>query len=380
MNKVKVGVIGCGMISKVYMTNMTSVFSDYLDVVACADIKLEAAEALADAYGIQTLSMDDVLLHPEIELIVNLTIPSAHYEVAKKALLAGKHVYTEKPLATEVKQGKELIALAKEKALVLACAPDTYLGAGFQTCKRLIDEGQIGKPIAAYGFMLGRGPESFHPNPAFFYQAGGGPLYDIGPYYFTTLAALFGPALEVYGTGKRISETRKVKSEASPLYNTDFPCDVNTFENIIVHYPNQVVANITTTWDVPFPYWESRLPQMIVYGDNGYIVIPDPNTYGGVASSPFTPEPGKVIYMKKGTEPEKEIAVDPGYLTNSRGIGPASVARAIRKGKRPDVSGELALNVLEAMHGVEESSKTKKSYQMQTSFEPLEPFYLFEKE
>lgn len=369
MKKMKIGVIGCGMISEIYLTNMTTRFDHALDVVACADISGETAAKRAQQFGLRAMTVDELIADEKIELVVNLTTPSAHYDIAKRSLLAGKHVYSEKPLAETLAEGKELLSLAKEKGLQVASAPDTFLGAGIQTCLKLIDEGAIGIPVGAQGFMLARGPETFHPNPAFFYALGAGPLLDMGPYYFTALAALFGPAKRVNGLSRATFPTRKALSPTSPIHGSEFPCEVDTYINGGVEFANGVIASITTTWDLTFPYWDSKLPLLTVWGTEGTLSLPDPNTFGGISASPKEPEPGRYVQLRKGMGVVEDVPLIPGFAQNSRGLGVADMVHCIRSGSQPRVSGEMSLHVLEMMLGVLKASHENEQQWLETSFE-----------
>jgi len=374
MEKVKVGVIGCGMISEIYIKNITTVFDSILEAYACADISHGAAKNRADQFGLRSMNIDELLAAPEIEMILNLTVPAAHYEISKRALLAGKHVYSEKPLAIEFDNGRELVALAKERGLFVGAAPDTFLGGGLQTCLQIIEDGTIGKPIGAQGFMLARGPESFHPNPEFFYKQGAGPLLDMGPYYFTALMSLFGPAKRVTGLASITYPQRTVLNKNSPVYNTQFSCEVDTFINGGVEFENGVIANIVTTWDLPFPYWESGLPLLEVFGSEGTLVLPDPNTFGGIGGSPMA-APGKFVKLRIGAGGFEDIPLKYGYTENSRGLGLADMAWCIRNGGAPRVSGEGSLHILEMMLGVLQSSEHGRHHIMETTCHRPEPLY-----
>jgi len=369
VKKTTIGVIGCGMISEIYLQNMTGIFCNYLEVIACADLNYETAVKRAEQFGLRVDTVEGLLRDPEIELIVNLTIPAAHYEISKKSLLAGKHVYSEKPLAEKFEQGIELVQLAAEHKLSIAAAPDTFLGAGFQTCRDVIDRGELGELVSAFGFMLSKGPETFHPNPAFFYQPGGGPLLDMGPYYFTALTSLLGPAVRVTGISKSQTPTRKVQNPDSPLYDTTFPCVADSFTAALVEFANGVIANVTTSWDMPVPYWESGLPLMTVHGTKGTLTMPDPNTFCGIMPSLFAPEPGKFVKLRLGMDQVKEVPVKEGFIQNSRGLGVADLALAIQNDTASSISGAQSLHVLEIMHGVLESSKTNQMYQLKTAME-----------
>ena len=365
----KVGVIGCGMISEIYLKNMTATFGDLLEVAACADIDSETAAKRTEQFGLGVKMVDELLSDSEIELIVNLTIPAAHYEINKKGLLAGKHVYCEKPLAETMEQGMELLQIAQEQKLSIAAAPDTFLGAGLQTCRDIIDSGKIGDLVGAFGFMLSKGPETFHPNPAFFYQSGGGPLLDMGPYYFTALTSLLGPAARVTGISKSQTPSRKVKNPDSSHYNAEFPCVADSFSAALVEFECGVIANVTTTWDMPFPYWESGLPLMTVQGTKGTLMLPDPNTFCGITPSLFAPEPGKFVLLRQGVDAPQEAPVKDGFIQNSRGLGVADMAFAIRTGGTPSINGAQSLHVLEIMLGVLEASQTNQTYHMKTTME-----------
>lgn len=367
MERVKVGIVGCGMISEIYLKNITTTFSGILEAVACADLNPAAAEVRAKQFGLQALPVEALIAHPEIEVVLNLTIPAAHYEINKKALLAGKHAYCEKPLAITVEQGRELVDLAKEKGLLVGAAPDTFLGGGIQTCLKLIEEGAIGTPIGAQGFMLAKGPETFHPNPAFLYQEGAGPLMDMGPYYFTALYALFGPAKRVSGFSKCTYPTRKVQSDKSPKFGEEFDCQVDTYICGNIEFENGVIANVTTSWDMTYSYWDSGLPMLQVFGSKGTLILPDPNTFGGLYEhGPFGPV-GESIKLRRGAGVWEDIPLRYGFVENSRGLGLADFARCIRHGGTPRITGEGSLHVLEMMLGVLNSAKTGMICNMNTS-------------
>ena len=215
MNKVKVGIVGCGNISGIYFKMMGEVY-DILEVKSCADLVPENAAAKAkenEAIGVQAVSVDELLADPEIQIVVNLTIPKAHAEVAMQAVNAGKSVYNEKPLTITREEGKALLDTAKAKGVLVGCAPDTFMGGGIQTCRRLIDEGVIGEPVSAEAFMLCGGHEGWHPDPEFYYEVGGGPVFDMGPYYLTALVNLLGSVKRVAGSARVSFPTRTIGSE-----------------------------------------------------------------------------------------------------------------------------------------------------------------------
>ncbi|MDR0952482.1 MAG: Gfo/Idh/MocA family oxidoreductase [Oscillospiraceae bacterium] len=366
MKKLSVGVIGCGVISEIYLRNMLTLFGDTLDVVACADKNPAASSARGKQFGVAATSVDELIAREDVELIVNLTNPAAHFEVSKRALLAGKHVYSEKPLAGSLAEGRELLALAKNRGLLVASAPDTFLGAGLQTALEVIGRGEIGAPVHAYGFMLDWGPESFHPAPAFYYEPGAGPLMDMGPYYFTALAVLLGAATRVSGMASSLKPTRVVQNKTSPLYGTQFQSKVATSISASIEYKCGATANVVTTWDVQNPYQASGLPQLMVYGTQGALILPDPNFFGGV-SDPATGKPGKYLKLKKGAGGFEDIPLVAGFTQDSRGLGVYKMARQVLYGEKSDLTGQLSLHVLEMLLGVLESAKSGSNYTMETT-------------
>ena len=342
-------------------------FSDILEVRACADLNKMAAEKRAAQFGIIQMGVDELLADPEIEVVLNLTVPEAHYDIAKKALLAGKHTYSEKPIATRFSEGEELIALARGAGLFCTAAPDTFLGGGLQTCRRLIDDGRIGTPINLQCFMLSWGPERFHPSPEFLYQEGAGPLFDMGPYYLTALISLFGPVRKVTGHAKKTNSVREVLVENSPQFGESFPCNIDTFVSAILEFESGLTANMNVSWDLSFSYWESGLPLMQLFGSLGSLIMPDPNTFGGVGSTPRG-DIGKYIKLRTGADEFEDVPLISGHIGNCRGLGLADMAMCIRKGGTPLVSGEGALHVLEIMHGVLMSSGSGSQYTMKTTY------------
>ena len=359
MRPVKVGIIGCGNISGIYF-KAGKTFS-VLDIAACADLDVERAKARAEEHGVpKACTPDELLADPEIEIVVNLTIPNAHYSVCKAALDAGKHAHVEKPLSITREQGKEILDLSKAKGLRLGGAPDTFLGGGIQTCRKLIDDGWIGKPIGATAFMLCHGHESWHPDPEFYYKVGGGPMFDMGPYYLTALVALIGPIRSVMGSARVTFPERTITS--APKYGTNVTVDVPTHVAGIMNFDNGAVGTITTSFDV----WSNGgHPPIEIYGTEGSLLVPDPNGFGG---------PVKVRRM--GASEWSEIPLSHGFADNARGIGVADMAYAIQSGRPHRSSGDLAFHVLEAMHAFHDSSSQGKLYDMQSRCERPAPLPL----
>jgi len=276
---VKVGIIGCGNISGIYLKNMSQVF-DILEVVACADLIMQRAKTIAEEHeGVEAQPVEALLADPDIDVVVNLTIPNAHAEVALAAVQAGKSAYNEKPLTITREEGKTLLQTAKAKGVLVGGAPDTFLGAGLQTCRKLIDDGWIGEPVAATAFMMGHGHESWHPDPEFFYKPGGGPMFDMGPYYLTALVSLIGPVRRVTGSTRITFPERTITSQ--PKAGTVIEVEVPTHIAGIMDFANGAVGTIVTTYDV----WGGRLPRIEIYGTEGSLSVPDPNTFGGPVSA-----------------------------------------------------------------------------------------------
>ncbi len=318
MEKTRIGFIGVGAISGIYLENITNMFPD-MEVYAVYDLMEERAAAAQEAYHIpkRYTSMDQMLADPAVDIVLNLTRPSEHYAVTKAALLAGKPVYSEKPLAATVAEGRELAALAAEKGLALGGAPDTFLGAGLQTCRKLIEDGYIGRPVGAAAFMLCHGHESWHPDPAFYYKRGGGPMMDMGPYYLTALTALLGSVTEVTGTARKSFEKRTVTSQ--PRRGEVIDVEVPTHVNSILQFESGAVGTIATSFDVYYPQ-QARLE---IYGTEGTLFLPDPNCFGG---------PVKLFKPTDGEVREMPLCFD--YRENSRALGLDGMAAALREGKR----------------------------------------------
>ena len=341
MERVKVGVVGCGNISSIYLENCTKRFHRIVEIKTVCDLVPERSCAQAEKYGIaNVMSTQEMLADPEIELVLNITQPPNHYAVNKLSLEAGKHVYVEKPLGITKEQGEEVIALAKEKGLMIGGAPDTFLGGGLQMCRKLIDDGWIGEPIAATAFMTTHGTESWHPDPDFYYQPGAGPMLDMGPYYLTALISLMGPIKSVMGEARATFAERLITSE--PKYGDIIKVNVPTHINGLLQFESGALGTIMTTFDV----WRSSLPRIEVYGSEGTLMAPDPNTFGG---------PVKVF--RPGMEAEQEVPIAFGYKENSRGLGLSDMAMAIRNGRIARTDASMTGHVLEAMLGIEESAK-----------------------
>jgi predicted dehydrogenase len=353
MDKIKVGIIGCGNISGIYLKMMREVYNNILDVVACADLDLARAKAKAtECPGVKAMTVKKLLADPEIKIVVNLTVPKAHHKVAMQALKAGKHVYSEKPLAITRAQGRKLLAIAKEKNLLVGNAPDTFMGGGIQTCRKLIDDGVIGDPVAATAFMMGRGPESWHPDPEFYYQVGGGPMFDMGPYYLTALVNLLGPVRRVTGSARISFPTRTITS--AKKNGQIVPVEVPTHVAGVMDFVNGAVGTIITSFDVV----AHTLPCIQIHGSKGSIEVPDPNGFGGI-----------VKICKADDTAWSEVKLTHVADIN-RGTGVADMAYSIIRPGRPHrANGELAFHVLDIMHAFHDASAKGKHVVMQSTCE-----------
>ncbi len=351
MEKVRVGVVGCGMISTIYLKNMTTVFGGILEVVSCADIvDGRALEAAGKCQGVRAVSVDELIDDDSIELVVNLTIPKAHAEIAMRAIGSGKHIYNEKPLTIMPIEARKLLSAAQKKGLLVGSAPDTFMGAGYQTCRELIDNDVVGRPVAASACMLCRGHERWHPAPEFYYQIGGGPMMDMGSYYLTALISLLGPVSRVTGSTTASFPTRTITSQ--PLAGKVVPVEVPTHISGILNFACGAVATITTSFDV----WHTQAPKMELHGTKASLVMPDPNTFGGP------------IYLRQSDQKDwQEVKVSRPYVENSRGLGIADMARAIRTGRGHRASGQMAYHVLDLMHAINDSSARGRHFQMETT-------------
>ncbi len=339
---IQVAMIGVGCISGIYLKNISGLFRE-IHLLGVCDLIRERAEKAQKDYNVPKLyeTMYDAFADPEVDIVLNLTRPYEHYAVTKAALEAGKHVYSEKPLGASLAEGRELVALAEQKGLMLGGAPDTFLGAGIQTCRKLIEDGYIGAPIGTAAFMICRGHESWHPDPDFYYQYGGGPMMDMGPYYLTAMVNLMGAIRRVNAATRRTFAKRMITSE--PLAGTPIDVNVSTYVSGTVEYASGALGTLFTTFDVHYPS-QARFE---VYGSEGTLLVPDPNTFGGPVRL-YRPESKEIL--------ELPLVFD--YQDNSRGLGLADMANALRDGRRARADYTQTFHVLEAIEGFETSGKT----------------------
>ena len=345
---VKVGVVGCGAISAAYL-RIGKTFRD-IEIVACADLDRKRARERAAEFEIpRACTVKQLLSDKSIEIVVNLTVPKAHATVAMQALKAGKSVYNEKPLAVERKDARDMLTLAKKKGLLVGGAPDTFLGGGHQTCRKLIDDGWIGEPIGANAFMMSHGHEGWHPDPEFFYEKGGGPMFDMGPYYLTALVNMMGPVASVNGCTRITFPERTITSEKK--YGKVIPVETATHIVGIMEFASGAVGQITTSFDV----WGAELPRIEVYGTEGSISVPDPNGFGGT------------VKYKRGRDEWKEVPLTHGYVDNARSLGVADMANALRTGRAHRAGDELTYHVLDLMHAFHDAADAGTKLELEST-------------
>lgn len=342
---VKVGVVGCGAISAAYLKMAARL--PVLEMAACADLDRPRAEARAAEFSVpRVLSVDELLADPEIEVVLNLTIPKAHAPIALRALANGKHTFAEKPLGIDREEGRSVLDAAAKAGLRVGCAPDTFLGAGIQTARKLIDDGAIGRPVAFTAFMMCRGHESWHPSPEFYYEAGGGPMFDMGPYYLTALLNLLGPVRRITGAAAVAIPERTITSEPKRGKTVT----VETPDHICgtMEFVNGAVGTLITSFAVAHGEYDRKLP-ITIYGTEGSLKVPDPNGFDG---------PVQIRGPADAEWREAPHAFATGY---GRAVGLADMARAIRSGREHRCSGEQAFAVLDLMQGFLDSAASGRA-------------------
>ncbi|ARO30122.1 oxidoreductase protein [Rhizobium sp. NXC14] len=354
MEKVGIGIIGCGNISGAYLTAMASF--PILDIRGVADLNPDLAEAKAREFNVPAKTVEELFADAKVEIIVNLTIPKAHVAVALQALEAGKHTYSEKPLGINFAEGNKLAEVARARNLRIGAAPDTFLGGGHQTARALIDQGVIGQLVGGSATFMCPGHERWHPNPAFYYEVGGGPMLDMGPYYITDLVNLLGPVSQVAGFATTPQTERLVTSE--PRNGERIPVHVPTHVAGMMAFANGAVVQVVMSFDVA---GHKHVP-LEVYGTEGTLIVPDPNKFGG-----------PVEYLKKGGAFEDQPVTAPYAEGNFRSLGVADMAHAIRSNRPHRANGDLALHVLEVMEAFHTASETGRTVTITTAVERPAP-------
>lgn len=353
-----IGIIGCGNISTAYL-QLAPQFR-HLDITACADLDDSAAQAQASRFGCQAMSVEALLADPDIGLIINLTVPRVHAEVSSRILESGKHVYSEKPYVLTVEEGQALRALADRQGLRIGSAPDTFLGAAHQLARQLIDTGQVGTIIGGTCHLMTRGMEHWHPNPDFFYQPGGGPILDMGPYYLTNLVQLIGPVKRLMAMTATPFATRTITSE--PRNGETFPVGTPTTVHALLAFHSGAQVTLSISWDV----WQNGHECMELYGTDATLHVPDPNFFGG-----------EVRVATRDDERIEELDhpfATPNYeneqgdtVANYRGAGLADMVAAIDEGREYRCNDEVALHVVDIMTSVLESGDSGQSVTLKTT-------------
>jgi len=361
-DKVRIGIVGCGAISHQYLTNIPKF--PILQVVALADLIRERCESRKREFGldgVRICTTRQMMKDDNVEVILNLTWPKAHVPVGMQAVRAGKHHFSEKPLGINLREGKRLYEGARAKGLTMGCAPDTFLGAGIQTARKAIDDGLIGRPVAFTAFMMGRGVETWHPNPPFYYEPGGGPMLDMGPYYLTALLNLLGPIKRVSGytsiaIPSRLITHKNKDGTPGPLFGQTIT--VTTPDHVcgLIEFASGVVGAIITTFATRFATYDGKQP-ITVYGSDGTLKVPDPNGFDGP------------VHIRKEADAdwvEVPHAFVPGY---GRAVGLADMCYAIRTGRNHRANIDQAFVVLQAMQGFLDSSVKGKAIMPKTPYQ-----------
>ena len=356
-----IGVIGCGNISKAYFS-LAPMFRG-ITMRACADINPTAAAARAKEFGLRAETVEGLVSSGDVDIVVNLTIPAAHYDISKQALDAGKHVYSEKPFVLGIKEGLDLAKRAKKKGLRVGSAPDTFMGGAHQLVRNLIDTGKLGRITSGTCHVQGHGMEHWHPNPDFFFQPGGGPILDLGPYYITNLIQLIGPVKKVAALSAT-PQTRRTISNG-PRNGETVPVDTPTTFHALLHFENGAVITLNASWDV----WQHGHAPMELYGEEGTVYVPDPNFFGGEVR--FTKGSKTVAKAPAWDHPfskpnDKHSA---GMMANYRTAGLADMALAILADRPHRCSLEMALHAIDVMTGILQSGETGKFVEMRTTCE-----------
>lgn len=348
----RIGLIGTGRISDIYIQNCSKF--DELEIVSCGSLDAEESKKKAQVYGIPRVqSPEEILADPNVDCILNLTIPASHAAVTLQALEAGKHVYSEKPIATDILDCRRILNLARSKNLKVGNAPDTFFGGRWQTVRKLLDQQVIGKPTGVMAFAGTHGVERHHPNPDFYYQTGGGPLLDLGPYYLTAMVFLLGPILKVSGMARKTFDQRVI--ENGNRYGEKIDVEVDTHSLSMLEFQNGTIGSMTLSFDI----WDSETPRFEIYGEDGTICIPDPDPVHG--ANIFQ---GPVLYRTR-SESRWEFQPRPkdrgdwlvaenthGFNQDSRGVGLLDLYYAVRDDRTVRASAELAAHVSEVMHGI----------------------------
>ena len=367
----RVGIIGCGNISETYF-NCQNIYNNF-NVIACADIETDAAKKSAEKFNVKAQSIEDLLSNSEIDLIINLTIPSAHKEVIINSLKAGKHCFSEKPLAMNFDEGKEIYELSKKQQLYVGCAPDTFLGAAGQRARQLLENNEIGEVVLGTFNIMSHGMEHWHPNPDFFFKKGAGPVFDLGVYYLTQLVNLLGPVKTISSISCTATQERIITSQ--PRSGEKIKVETPTTFMGTLEFQNNAKIQFFCSWDV----WKHKHSTIELYGLDGSMIIPDPNFFSGdILVSKKEEDWRKVNNDKMLLGVPNKADNDGAIIANYRGIGLADMIDAIKNKRQARCSLDLAIHILEIMEGILTSSKNRQMYNLTT--QPTQPKFLSEEE
>ena len=349
----KVGIVGCGVISKHYAEKAAAF--DAIELVACADIDAAFADALAADHGLEALAVDELIAEPAIEIVLNLTPPAAHVDVTRAALAAGKHVYTEKPLATQTADAVELVDEAERRGLLLGCAPDIFLGGAYQAARSAIDEGVIGEPVAVSAAMLVGGADAWHPSPEQFFQDGAGPLLDMGPYYLTAIVALLGPVAGVTGFASTLTSERSIA--VGPRAGGRFTPTTPTHVSTVLRLESGATANLVASFEVTDRY----VCDLEIHGREGILSLPDPNAFEGP------------LRLRSNRGDWEELPYTSRGAREARGLGLQDLAEAVGEGRGPRASGVLGAHVVDVARSVLQAAADGRAIDVATRVARPEP-------
>ena len=351
MERIRTAIVGCGSISEIYMESFTSGKFSIIDYVACSDLDVDRMNERAAQFSIKAMTFEEILADESIDMVINLTTPAAHYPISKQALLAGKHVFSEKMIAVELEQGKELVALANEKNLHLGVAPDTFLGAGIQTAKYIVEKGLIGKPISCRA-SVSRDYGVYGEILPHLYKKGAGVGFDMGGYYLTALASILGPVQNVCAFTNTNDPERVNTRVGSKMFGQSYQLEVPNIISASMQYANGVLGTLHMNSDSIL----DERTNLEIYGTEGILIMGDPNLFGAP------------VYLKKTLGEPVEFPLTHGFAENSRGLGAAEMAWSIIAGRNHRASKEMAYNVFETMHGIMTSAQNGNMYKMESTF------------
>jgi predicted dehydrogenase len=352
MRKIKAAVVGCGSISDIYMTNIKAGRFQILELAACSDLMTDRMQASAEKFGIRAMTLEQICADPEIEMVINLTTPAAHYPIIKQCLLAGKHVWSEKMIAVELEQGRELVKIANEKGVHLGVAPDTFLGASVQTAKYLVDAGLIGEPLSCRA-SVSRNYAIYGEFLTHLYKKGAGIGFDMGGYYLTALAAILGPAKSISAYTAVHNPTRVNTRVGAQQFGQEYTIEVPNVLTAAIQYQSGVLGTLHMNSDCII----DEKTNLEIYGTEGILTMGDPNQFGAP------------VYLQKTLGQPVQVPFTHGYAENSRGLGAAEMAWSIAAGRNHRASKEMAFHVFEMMHGVMKSAAAGETYHLQSTFE-----------